>query len=249
MNITLIESAIYDVMVSNRNIWKHLKSDNGTKEKLESDILRLSGDLSNVESQVQAKQKEKERLLNLYISGMIKDDALFGRKDGEIDEALSSLNNKGRIIKKALAEKKKAVRSFGDVKTSKEMMLNAKNDREQLRAMIQQVIGRVVIYPYTNNVVLLSMMLQTGGVHLGYGYIALDLSGLKKKPQQFRYMDLMTTMGEKDWGPEAMENNYDERNWKTIDESNLVELTGAMGDVYLPSASLMVVKHTSVISE
>ncbi|RYY48719.1 MAG: hypothetical protein EOO06_09405 [Chitinophagaceae bacterium] len=223
VNITLIESAIYDLMLSTKSIWEHVSNKVDAKQRLTADIERLSTDMSGLQKQLISKQGEKDRLLNLYIKGAIA-ESIFVSKQNELESHLSNLINRLSVMSRSTMEKKDALKSLSNVKATRTMMLKARKDREQLRAMILQIIEGVTIYPYTNNIILLSLRLRTAGEHFGFGYLALDLNGTRKKPPQYRYMDLYATEGKTDFGPKSMEINFDENKWKMISSEHLVEL-------------------------
>jgi site-specific DNA recombinase len=219
VNITLLESAIFNVLLKKKYISMLLSIDD-FNIKLEEDIGKLKNEEVIVSKLIGKKEKENTLLLNLYLEGSLQKDEYLIKKS-VIQKETENLNVKLKLIEKTLREKTDSYESAKKTQILRNIFESAKGDREKLKALFHQAIKKVVIHPFSENVVQASILMKIGREILGTIYIALDLKGLKKKPQQFQFKHLTTT-SEGDWGSEVYNKYFADAKWITIPNSNLI---------------------------
>lgn len=187
VNISLIESAIYHQLVNSNLILKYLSNTSGIKIDLQASIKKLEQSLLSDTKLLEEKVKEKERLLNVYLKGSIP-ESTFTERQASINDESSSVSNRIELAKKELNEKKKALANLNNPKTNKKTLVGYRDNRTQLQGLYKQVIKKIIINKLDASSVLATIYLTLNGVELKNSLkLMLDLSGMRRKPIEYRY--------------------------------------------------------------
>jgi DNA invertase Pin-like site-specific DNA recombinase len=187
INISLIESAIYNELVNSESILKYINNTKGLKTQLENDVKKYEQHVGNDTSLRNKKVKEKERLLDVYLSAGI-DKETFTNKQEKIINEIENLTKKIKLFESELKSKRKSLQNLDDVKTTKKMLEKAKHNRSELQAIYRQVINRVVIDSTDSESALISVYFQVNGEVLSPSIkYFLNLAGMRKKTKVYSY--------------------------------------------------------------
>lgn len=189
INISLVESAIFDQLINSDAILKYLNNAKDLKASIESDILKLQQDLTTTENSLKTKNKEKDRLLDLYLSGsngLTK--SAYNTRQEKIETELVSITDKVELVKKGLKEKQKALVNLANMKANKQMLYNARENRNELQGIYKQFIQKIIINQLDKNKALAIVYISLGGDIMKQTLkLVLDLSGIRKKPMVYQY--------------------------------------------------------------
>jgi DNA invertase Pin-like site-specific DNA recombinase len=190
VNISLIESAIYNEMIESDLVLKYISNANGMKDQLYKDIKRLEQQLKLDERELASKVKEKERLLDVYLSGdIIK--TVFTSKQAKLESEIDGICNRVDLASIELEGKKGSLKGLSSNKTSKVMLRQAWRKRSDLKTIFGQVIHKCVINHLDQSNVLVTVYLCLNGVVIPNTLkLVLDKSGLQARPQIIRYKSL-----------------------------------------------------------
>jgi len=192
INISLIESAIYDLLLSSDEILKYINNTSQVKNQLESDIKQLEVQLPSLMKQLETKKNEQARLLDVYLSGSI-DKAIFTSKNQDLVDAVTNLSKQVELVKHSITDKKKALTSMNKVSTTKKMLLAAKDDREVLKGIFQQLIHHVTINA-TDSQCKAEIRFQINGIiSNGVVHLLLDKRSINRSNKVYRYKSVFVS--------------------------------------------------------
>lgn len=188
VNISLIESAIYDQLLSTDTVLKYLSNTADIKKELEKDIKKYELQLKIDKKALDDKENEKQRLLKVYIAGHIGEgDFINNNKD--IESSISSLTSKVSLMNDNLRKKKILLERQNDEKTTKKMLFDARDNRLELETIFKQIISKVVINKLNDKLVLASVFIQINGVTLGNSLkLVLNIASIKQRNKKYQYV-------------------------------------------------------------
>ena len=187
INIKLIESSIFNELIKSERVLKYLKNGKEIKENLENEIHNLKLSIETLEGEIEKKRKESELLLNAYLDESI-DSTVFKLRNEDILKKKKSLEERQSIVSRDLIERERRVARLDDIKISKKILMEAVNNRSEMKNIFSQIISKVIINNYNNDFLLATLYLNLDGEILPTTIKFLfDKRGLRKKPPRFRY--------------------------------------------------------------
>lgn len=190
INISLIESAIYNEFIGSDEILKFFSNTKELKHQLEGEITKLTQNLNTDEKVLVTKRKENERLLDVYLSGDIT-ISVFTSKQAKIEKEIQMATERVEQIKQEIKNKQKGLLNLVKSKTTRKILEAAANNRTELATIYRQLIWRVIIRQLDNNNVLAVIYLSVNGFLAGTTIkLLLDISGIRRKPIEYRYKSL-----------------------------------------------------------
>lgn len=188
VNISLLESAIFDQLIGTGAMLKYLNNTNEIRASFEADLVKLKQDLKISEGLLKEKHEERERLLDLYLKGgRILKTNFISRQD-KIDSDLVSITEKIDLLNRELKGKGKALKNLDNMKATKQMLFNARDNRNELQGIYKQFIHKVIVNKLDNNKALVNVYISLSGDILKQTLkLVLDLSGMRKKPMVYKY--------------------------------------------------------------
>jgi DNA invertase Pin-like site-specific DNA recombinase len=187
LNIKLIESSIYNELLKSNNVLKYLKSNKESKESLKKEIFDLKSSKETLNIEVEKKSKESNLLLKAYLDESI-ELSVFKVKNDEIQKKKSSFEERLKIISKELIERERRISKQDDIKVSKKILVDAINNRSELKDIFSQIINKVIINNYNDFFLLANIYLNVNGeiIPNTIKYL-IDKNGVRKKSPVFRY--------------------------------------------------------------
>lgn len=196
VNISLLESAIFNEIAGSDSILRHLNKKDEIKNRLEDELLTLQELIITYE-------KQKTELNSNLDGAWINHSEAQGkgltdrikRLEKIIVEYENKLNNISKNLSKAkrkLILTKEALRKRSDLETTSELLLSYKNNRLKLRSVYLQIIDKIILNVIDANTVIANVFISIDGIQLPASLkLFLDISGMRKKPKIYRYLPLV----------------------------------------------------------
>lgn len=165
VNISLLESAVYDQLLKSDAVLKYLTDAKDVKKELEKEILMLEQNLKNELPKVSETDTMKKKLLDAYLIGAMTPSEYSDKKQ-EIEVIAELAKKKVSTIEKKLREVKKSLKKQSSTSTTKTMLLNAKDDRKQLEILFKQIVNKIIINDLSVNKIMASVYIQVNGIVL-----------------------------------------------------------------------------------
>lgn len=189
VNISLLESAIYEEFISTGRLANYIQMNKvNIFDELKTKISSLETDLKIAQSDFAKKENEKKRLLDLYLGDKI-DATAFEKKQAQINQSENELISKINLLKEEIFQNKKILEKQSDKQTTTQMLIDAKNNRTELKTLFNQFISRVIINKLDAKTVLASVFITYGGKEIGHPFkLFLNIRGLIARPMKYEYV-------------------------------------------------------------
>lgn len=193
VNINLIESAIFHQFIQSDNLMKYLENPNDILKQIKAELIDLETQFKIESNNLKNKETELSRLLDLYLSSNQKKE-IFEKKENEISNEIEALNKKIKLIKKQILDKKISISNFNKEEHSKELLINAKDNRTELSTIFKQVIHKVHINKINKRFTLLTIEIKLNGIVLSNTLkLILDIPksqsrGRSTTPKSYEYI-------------------------------------------------------------
>lgn len=209
LNINLIESAIYHQMINSETLLKYINSSSEVKKGIQTNIDRLTAQIKVDEKGLIEKEKINQKNLDLFYDNIISKTLLYNKKD-QTDSEIKTLIDRLGIAKKELRKTNQVLKKFTGKKTSLKMLVDAKDNRNELQTIFKQFIEKIIINKVDAQHMLATIFVKINGVVLlNTLNLFLDVQGMRKKPKVYRYYSLS-----------GMENNPVFKNNILVDDVN-----------------------------
>ena len=103
-------------------------------------------------------------LLDLYLSNPSYKKELFENKEKELSNEIVALIKKISILKKQIFDKQLTVANYDKETATKEMLINAKNNRTELQTIFKQFINKIYINTLNKRFALITLEIKINGV-------------------------------------------------------------------------------------
>lgn len=186
INISLIESAIYDLLLSSDAILKYINNTNDVQSVLQKELDQLNTGLPIIKKELDNKVKEQSRLLDVYLTGDIT-KTIYVAKNKGLESSIADIQQRVKLVENGLLEKKSALSNLKKTSTTKKMLENAKLNRELLKGIYNQLIHNITIIADTD-MAEAHIRFQIGGVaSIGQVRLLLDKKMINRSNKVFRY--------------------------------------------------------------
>lgn len=187
VNISLIESAIYHLIISTDAVLKYINNDKEIKNQFEADIKRLEYQINSNSTVLYKKKNRIRNLFEMRVDGEI-DKSTYTNSTEILNEEVKAITESIKTMQEELNIKKKAIKNIDGAKTTKDMIQNARQNRTELQGIFKQIIGKVIINKIDNRTAMANIFISLSGVVLPNTLkLFLDIGGLRKKPPVNRY--------------------------------------------------------------
>lgn len=187
VNISLIESAIYNEIVNSKDILNFL-GNKDIKKQLISTIDSLEHQLVITTKELATIESKQNRLFDLFENSKTMKVEDYDLRQSKLINEQKLLNDKITIIKKELSQNKSALSKQDDKKATQQMLIDAKDNRSELSTIFKKFIGKIIIKPIDKNYSSVALYATINGVELVAPIkFILDLAGIRRKPIQYNY--------------------------------------------------------------
>jgi site-specific DNA recombinase len=198
-SLFFVESVFYNIF-SSTDITDYIDNTDDVKEMLIADLDRISSELETLRIEKQDKETEQKRIIKLYASGKYPESVLDEMND-EVENEINSINDKFNIKKDKQLELKSALLNYDEEITSKEMLINAKENRLELRNIYKQLISKVIVNRITDEYTLLTYFIKLNGLELPNPIkIVINNKSARKNPhthiRKYKYIEIKSLENE-----------------------------------------------------
>ena len=195
VNISLLESAIYNEIISTDSVLRQLNKIDEIKRRLENRQEFLENSIVTNEREREQLFSEQERLLNGYTKGFIL-DSQFIHKSEELNSKVNNLNQLLTKQKSELLKNKKALIKQTDIKTTADKIKNLKKDRVKLREIYLLIIDKVIINAIDKKTALANVYIKLDGIVLPSTIkLYIDMWSIRGNKKEFRYTSIVDKDG------------------------------------------------------
>jgi len=190
-----LESIFYNMFLST-DITQYIENPNDIKATLESDIDKLNNEIEAIKSEKSKKTEEQNRLIQLFTIGSFDLDKLNEMNEG-ITKEIKIIDDKLSLQKDKLIELKISLSNYDEETTSNEMLINAKENRQELRNIFKQLIDKVIVNKINDTYTLLTFYAKVKGVSIKNPLkIFIDTKATRKNPhtgdKTFKYLTTLS---------------------------------------------------------
>ncbi|NWL03692.1 hypothetical protein DM790_22975 [Flavobacterium collinsii] len=253
VNISFLESTIYEEFIRSGRLARYIQMNKvGIFDDLKTKISTIEIDLKIAQNDFAKKENEKKRLLDLYLADKI-DSSVFEKKHDEINQSEFELSAKIDLLKEELFQNKKIFEKQNAPQSTVQMLIDAKDNRVELKALFNQFISRIIINKLDAKTVLASVFITYGGKEIGHPFkLFLNIRGLISRPMKYEYV----SVNGMDYRPVYRKNillNDPAKLLQEVEENKGVYVEG--GDVYdfyiinIPKENLILIENTYPINE
>jgi site-specific DNA recombinase len=233
VNISLLESSIFNEIVSSDSLLKYISDNNDIKKRLESELTNLKFTLTNSENEIIFLDDGIKSSVKLQRDSERKSNkALVSYHQEIIDGDLKKLENlKASIplIERRLKLIKNALKNNSSIKTTAKELIKNKNDRTKLRTIFLEIIDKVYVRALNKDTVFVDVHIKLDDIVLPVTLkLFLDIKSLRKHSKSLRYIpflnigyELIYKNDRLDLDVSTLENYY----------SNIISNLGLLDDV------------------
>lgn len=195
------ESVFYNMFLST-DITSYIDNPDEIKTNLESDLQKINIEIETIAKNKTEKEAEQNRLIQLFTSGSFQNQIdTLNQMNEKINEELESINSKLLLLKDKQLELKLALSNYNEEINSQELIKNAKDNRQELRKIFQQLISKIIVNKINDNYTMLTFYAKLKGVVLPNPLkIFLDLKSAtrnkKTNHRDFRYIPTLSITNE-----------------------------------------------------
>ena len=207
VNIDLVDSVIYEILCSSETVLKYLNDTDSIKKDLTKKIKDLEVSIPILEKDLRLNETKIERLLDTKLEGGVSPER-FQTKNKELETISNNLTNQLKIQRSQLKSNLLSVRNLSKVKLDNSILKQAKNDRNKLHSIFNQLIKKVTIKSINYQFVSLDMKFHIQGNEVdGILRVVVSRKDIRKKPYKFHY----NTKYIPDFNPELEIEDYFEK--------------------------------------
>lgn len=189
VSIDLVDSSIYDILCKTPTVLQYLNDTASIKIDLESKIKTLESSIPSLEKELKTNEIKIDRLLDAKLNEEVKPQR-FKIKNDELEATSENLIIQLETKQKQLESYRKSIANLTGARLDNKILIDAKNDRNKLKSIYNQIIKNVKITAINFQFIRLDITLQINGQELdGTLRVVVDRKGVRKKPFQYRYQD------------------------------------------------------------
>jgi site-specific DNA recombinase len=192
LNISLLESVIFNEIVSADSILKHINSKDEIKTRLKQDIEKLQNTIETCQNKRITLERDINTAIDLQFEARgSQNKELAQRYADRINEYSNDIKNNANKLQNAestLIKTSNAFKKRSTIETTSKQLKSYINDRVSLRSVFLQIIDKIVISSIDKDTVLADVYISLDGVVLPNSLkIFLDISGMRYKHKKYRY--------------------------------------------------------------
>jgi hypothetical protein len=174
-----------------------------------------------LETELKTKQKEEEKLVDLYLANSVTKD-IYTAKYTTIQQDKDNVQNRLKTTSKRIDEIQSSLKHNKKTSTTKQMLVDVKNDRIKLQGIYKQIINDVVVYA-TDDYAVATITFMINGIKVdGKARLFLDKKGIRNIKKQYRYKAYFVSGLEDD---DNVLEVFESLEWCTIPSNNLLFVT------------------------
>jgi hypothetical protein len=180
INISQIESIIYDIVINAESLLKYLDNPTDIKRQVEAELDSLQQKLLNEEADLSNNQTRADRLIDVYATSNSYLKEVYQKKIALITKDIETNNTKIELIKSNIISNKLTLSKYDEKAATTEMLANAKHNRPELTSIFRQFIDKIIIYNFNKQFSFITIFIKINGVLQKKTLkVLIDLKGVK----------------------------------------------------------------------
>ncbi|SHL07176.1 recombinase family protein [Flavobacterium chilense] len=164
INISLIETIIYSLILNSDALLKTLENPNEMLNQIKKELKQNEQLLKNEEKELTAKQKQLENLLTTMTLSANPNFSLYTKLENDILTQIDLIKNKIGLLTKDIFSKTTTIQNFNIEATSRDMIVKAQHNRHELKNIFKQFVQGIVINDLGNGYILANLTIKINGV-------------------------------------------------------------------------------------
>lgn len=164
INISLIESIIYNLIINSDALLKTLDNPNKMLNEIKKELEQHEQLLKNEQNELKAKEKQLENLLRGMTVTDNPDLSIYKKLESEILTQIDSTKDKIGLLTRDIFSKTSIIQNFNIEATSRDMIVKAQHNRHELKNIFKQFVQGIVINDLGNGYVLANLTIKINGV-------------------------------------------------------------------------------------
>nr|WP_315193827.1 recombinase family protein [uncultured Flavobacterium sp.] len=164
LNISLVESIIYNQLINSTEMLKYLDSPNNILKQANQDLELLEQQLILENASLSNNENEIKNLINITTAStnnFILQQ--FQIKEQTLSSARELIEARIETLKKNILDKKKLINNFNVVEFSSNMIEQAKTNRHELTAIFKQYIDKIIVNTINKKQTLITIYYRLNG--------------------------------------------------------------------------------------
>ena len=195
INISQIESIIYDIIINAESLLKYLDNPADIKRQVEAELESLQQQLLNEKDDLTNNQNKLQRLIDVYITSNNYLKEVYQKNIDDISKDIETNNTKIELIKSNILSNKLTLSKYDEKAATTEMLVNAKHNRPELTSIFRQFIDKIIIYNFNKQLSFITIFIKINGVvQKNTLKVLIDLKGVKAvrfySKKYFKYIAL-----------------------------------------------------------
>ncbi|MDQ1165878.1 recombinase family protein [Flavobacterium sp. SORGH_AS_0622] len=227
VNLDALDSSIYDILCNTPTVLEFLSDTEQIKKDIQAKIIVLETSLPTLTAELAKLDNRIKRLVTDYYDGKI--DHLpnfYENKSAEWETEKQNLTSQIYTQQKQLASSRKTLIDLAKPSTNRQILVDAKNDRNKLQSIFKQIIKSITVYKLSSSIARCDIKFQIAGNPVPHTLVViLNRKGIKESPKVFRYKTFLL----KDFDPREQADEdyytpdyYDDSKYKSITDWNTV---------------------------
>lgn len=164
INISLIESIIYSLIINSDVLLKTLDNPNDMLNQIKKELKHKEQLLKNEQKELTIKEKQLENLLTTMTLSLKPNFGLYTKMESKLLNQIDLIKDKIGLLKKDIFSKTLVIQNFNIEATSKDMIVKAQHNRHELKSIFKQFVQGIVINDLSNGYVLANLTIKINGV-------------------------------------------------------------------------------------
>jgi site-specific DNA recombinase len=202
VNISLIESVIYNIILNSDELLKTLDNPNDILNQIKKELKDNEQLLKNEEKELIGTEKQLENLLRTMTLSKNPNFSLYTIMESELLTKLELIKGKIGLLKRDIFSNVTSVQNFNIETTSRDMILQAQHNRPELKRIFKQFIQGIVINDLGDGWILANLRIKIRGVEYGLQTLKLfiNVNGVRKyggrNEKKYQYYPTVKFMNE-----------------------------------------------------
>jgi site-specific DNA recombinase len=164
INISLIESVIFDIVSNSESLIQNLDNPNDVLNQIKTELETQEQQLKNEISELENKDKQAENLLKATTASKNPNFELYSKLEAEIQSEIDSIKHRIKLLNKDILSKNITISNYDNESATKDMFFKAKTNRPELTSIFKQFIDKIVITKLDKDYMFVSLFFKIKGI-------------------------------------------------------------------------------------
>nr|WP_315173349.1 recombinase family protein [uncultured Flavobacterium sp.] len=164
INISLIESVIFDIVSNSESLIQNLDNPNDVLNQIKTELVIQEQQLKNEISELENKHKQAENLLKASTASKNPNFELYSKLEAEFQNEIDSINHRIKLLNKDILSKNITISNYDNESATKDVFFKAKTNRPELTSIFRQFIDKLVINKLDKDYIFVSIFFKIKGI-------------------------------------------------------------------------------------